>query len=87
MRTKERVRIDKPKGRKGTTVELWTEDGEPRCEACLDRPALGLLSLHTDAGDHVAAWWTCGPCADHDAPIHTARGLMVSVLITADCPW
>lgn len=61
------------------------------CEACLTRPALGLLTLHTAAGEHVAAWWTCGPCADHDAPIHDARGLAVAAVLP-DCfeaiePW
>ena len=58
--------------------QLW-------CEACLDRPALGLLSLHTAEGHHVASWWTCGACADRDAPIHDARGLVVAVVIAADC--
>jgi hypothetical protein len=51
------------------------------CEACLTRPAIGLLSLHDQDGHHVADWWTCGRCADHDAPIHDARGLRVSVTI------
>ena len=51
------------------------------CEACLTRPALGLLILTTPDGHDVADWWTCGPCADHDAPIHAARGLAVAVVI------
>lgn len=81
MRTKERSTSTSPRGRKGTIVDFWTEDDEPRCEACLDRPALGLLTLHTEDGHHLAAWWTCAECADHDAPIHTARGMSVSVWI------
>lgn len=62
-------------------------DDQLRCEACLERPALGLLSLHTPEGDHVASWWTCGACADHDAPIHDARGLVVAVLISQQECW
>ena len=60
-------------------------DDELHCDACLTRPALGLLTLHTDDGHHVASWWSCGPCADHDAPIHTARGLVVAVVIPDGC--
>jgi hypothetical protein len=52
------------------------------CEACLTRPALGVLTLHTAEGEHVAAWWTCARCADHDAPIHDARGLVVAVWVS-----
>lgn len=59
---------------------------ETLCEACLTRPVFGLLSLHTDDGHHVASWLTCAECADHDAPIHTARGMRVAVLV-ADCCW
>jgi hypothetical protein len=50
-----------------------------RCEACLMRPAWGVLTLEDDDGHQVAAWWTCPECADHDAPIHTARGIHVAV--------
>lgn len=53
------------------------------CDACLTRPVLGLLTL-TDPdpdGAEVAAWWTCGPCADQDALIQDARGMGVSVTI------
>jgi hypothetical protein len=64
---------------------LVPDDDELRCDACLSRPALGLLTLHTDDGHHVASWWSCGPCADHDAPIHTARGLVVAVVIAEGC--
>lgn len=49
------------------------------CEACLQRPVFGLLTLTTDEADLIAAWWTCAECADHDAPIHSARGLRVAV--------
>jgi hypothetical protein len=59
-------------------------DDEQRCEACLTRPAFGLMSLHTQDGEHVAAWWTCCECADHDAPIHAARGMLVSVVGSFD---
>lgn len=52
------------------------------CEACLARPVFGLLQLHDEDGHLVAAWWTCCQCADHDAPIHYARGLAVSVIGT-----
>jgi hypothetical protein len=64
---------------------LWNNEEVLRCEACLDKPALGLLSLHSEDGHHVTSWWTCGACADHDAPIHTARGLVVAVVITDGC--
>lgn len=57
-------------------------DNELRCEACLDRPAFGLLTLHTVDGEHVLSWWSCAECADRDAPIHVAEGLRVSVV----CP-
>lgn len=68
------------------TRPIDQDDETTRCEACLTRPALGLLTLHTPDGEHVAAWWTCGECADHDAPIHTDRGMVVSVIV-ADCCW
>lgn len=65
----------------------WLADDDgTHCDACLTRPALGLLALHTTDGHHVASWWTCGTCADHDAPIHDARGLLVSVVTTESCP-
>jgi len=54
----------------------------PTCESCLSREAFGLFTLHTDEGEHVASWWSCAECADRDAPIHDARGLLVSVV----CP-
>ena len=39
------------------------------------------MTLHTEDGHHVAARWTCCECADHDAPIHSARGLLVAVTV------
>lgn len=57
-----------------------TED-ELRCDACLSRPAFGVLTLHDEDGHQLAAWWTCCECAEHDAPIHTARGLTVAVVV------
>jgi len=62
-------------------------DTEDLCESCLARPALGLLTLHTEEGHHVASWWTCVQCADHDAPIHDTRGMVVAVVITDGCLW
>jgi hypothetical protein len=62
-----------------------TDDDGAHCDACLMRPALGLITLHDEEGHHVASWWTCGPCADHDAPIHHARSLVVAVVITEAC--
>ena len=53
----------------------------PTCETCLDREAFGLFTLHTVDGEHVAAWWSCADCADHDAPIHDARGMRVSIVV------
>ena len=50
----------------------------PLCEACLTRPAWGVLTVDDDE-HRIAAWWTCTACADHDAPIHTARGMQVAV--------
>ena len=54
------------------------------CEACLVAPAFGLMQLHTETGEHIACWWTCCECADRDAPIHSGRGLLVSVVGTFD---
>ena len=61
-------------------MKISTED-TPHCDACLTRPAFGRMTLHTEDGHHVAAWWTCCECADHDAPIHSARGLLVAVTV------
>ena len=44
----------------------WITEDTAHCDACLTRPALGLLTLHTEDGHHVASWWTCG-----SAPITT----------------
>ena len=66
----------------------WLEqidDEQVRCEACLMRPALGMFTLHDEDGHHVTSWWTCIQCAEHDAPIHDARGLVVAVVITEAC--
>lgn len=64
---------------------ITEHDHGTHCDACLTRPALGLFALHTEDGHHVASWWTCIECAEHDAPIHTARGLVVAVVITECC--
>ncbi len=62
-------------------------DDAPTCEACLTKPAFGLMTLHDEDGQHVAAWWTCCECADHDAPIHTAQGMAVAVIVPNLLDW
>lgn len=51
------------------------------CDACLTRDAFGVLTLTDRDGHQIAAWWTCCQCADHDAPLHDARGLTVAVIV------